>query len=141
MSDSGPHPIELSKHHESRSLVVHWSDGVQQSIKFRKLRDCCPCAHCVDKRTRSAEPQSDLPNAEPEKPKSLQLNVLSANQLKPLDISAMKPVGNYAYNIEFSDGHSSGLYPFAFLRSLGAAEGGFDSAGDDPGINNPRASG
>ena len=122
MSDSVPHPIELSKHQESRSLVVHWSDGVQQSVTFRKLRSSCPCAHCIDKRMRSAEPKADSPDEEPQKQKSLQLNVLSANQLQPLDISAMKPVGNYAYNIEFSDGHSSGIYPFAFLRSLGSAE-------------------
>jgi len=31
----------------------------------------------------------------------------------------MKPVGNYAYGIEFSDGHNTGIYSFETLRSLG----------------------
>ena len=114
-ADAAIHPVELSKHHESRSLVVHWSDGMQQSIKFRKLRDSCPCAHCIDKRMRSDDPQAESSGAESQqKSGSLQLNVLSANQLRPLDISAMKPVGNYAYNIEFSDGHSAGSTLFRF---------------------------
>jgi len=31
----------------------------------------------------------------------------------------MKPLGNYAYVIHFSDGHDSGIYEFSLLRSLG----------------------
>ena len=127
-ADAAIHPVELSKHHESRSLVVHWSDGMQQSIKFRKLRDSCPCAHCIDKRMRSDDSKVESSGVESQqKSGSLQLNVLSANQLRPLDISAMKPVGNYAYNIVFSDGHSAGIYPFPFLRALGAGGEGVES--------------
>jgi DUF971 family protein len=32
----------------------------------------------------------------------------------------MKPVGNYAYSIDFSDGHNTGLYTLEFLRELGS---------------------
>ena len=117
MSDDAIHPVELSKHQETQSLIVCWSDGVQQSIKFRALRDKCPCAHCIDKRIRSDETNSESPTEK----KTMQLNVLSPAQLLPLDIAKMEPVGNYAYNIVFSDGHSSGIYPFAFLRTLGNA--------------------
>jgi DUF971 family protein len=31
----------------------------------------------------------------------------------------MKPIGNYAYGIEFSDGHDTGIYTFEYLRELG----------------------
>ena len=31
----------------------------------------------------------------------------------------MKPVGNYAYCIAFSDGHDTGIYTFEQLRELG----------------------
>ena len=31
----------------------------------------------------------------------------------------MKPVGNYAYSIAFSDGHDTGIFTFEFLRELG----------------------
>jgi DUF971 family protein len=31
----------------------------------------------------------------------------------------MKPIGNYAYAIQFSDGHDTGIYTFELLRRLG----------------------
>jgi len=31
----------------------------------------------------------------------------------------MKPVGNYAYSIAFSDGHDTGIYTLELLRQLG----------------------
>ena len=36
-----------------------------------------------------------------------------------LSIAGMQPVGQYAYSIEFSDGHSSGIYTLEYLRELG----------------------
>jgi DUF971 family protein len=47
------------------------------------------------------------------------LPVLTPQQARPLAIVAMQPVGIYAYGITFSDGHSSGIYTYEFLRSLG----------------------
>ena len=38
---------------------------------------------------------------------------------KAAPIKAMKPVGNYAYGIAFSDGHDTGIYTLEILRSLG----------------------
>ena len=34
--------------------------------------------------------------------------------------AAMKPVGHYAYSIDFSDGHDTGIYTLESLRELGA---------------------
>ena len=44
--------------------------------------------------------------------------------LAPLAIAGMKPVGQYAYSIEFSDGHSSGIYTLEYLRELGGPAAG-----------------
>lgn len=33
----------------------------------------------------------------------------------------MKPIGNYAYGIAFTDGHDSGIYSLELLRHLGDA--------------------
>jgi DUF971 family protein len=30
----------------------------------------------------------------------------------------MSPVGNYAYSIRFSDGHSAGIFPYELLKSI-----------------------
>jgi DUF971 family protein len=34
----------------------------------------------------------------------------------------MKPVGQYAYAISFSDGHETGIYLFDYLHDLGRGE-------------------
>lgn len=73
---------------------------------LRELRDKCPCATCREKR-----------NAPPESP--LQLTIISEAETQPLRITAMKPVGNYAYSIDFSDGHNTGIYTLESLRDLG----------------------
>ncbi len=48
------------------------------------------------------------------------LPVLSAAEMQPLTVSKMEPVGNYAYSIEFSDGHGTGIYTLELLRRVGA---------------------
>ena len=71
----------------------------------RLLRDACPCATC---RERRAEP-----------PAAPLLQVLEPEEIAPLSITGMRPVGQYAYAIEFSDGHASGIYTLDYLRELG----------------------
>jgi DUF971 family protein len=53
------------------------------------------------------------------KPVKLALPTLTVAETKPLTISGMRPVGNYAYKIDFSDGHSSGLFTMELLRAEG----------------------
>jgi DUF971 family protein len=43
---------------------------------------------------------------------------LSVAEAQPLAVQRMRPVGNYAYNIQFSDGHDSGIFSFDLIRSL-----------------------
>ena len=40
-------------------------------------------------------------------------------EARPTTIEHMRPVGNYAYNIGFSDGHDSGIFTFDYLFELG----------------------
>lgn len=47
------------------------------------------------------------------------LPVLSTQEARPLTVEHIVPVGNYAYNISFSDGHDSGLFTFDYLLELG----------------------
>ena len=50
--------------------------------------------------------------------------LLRAEEVAPLTIAGMKPMGQYAYSIEFSDGHSSGIYTLEYLRELGGPAAG-----------------
>ena len=99
-------PTKLSKTEDGK-LVIEWSDGQIREYAARELRDACPCASCREKR---AAP-----------PPSSPFTVLSAAELQPLTLNGMKPVGNYAYSIAFSDGHDTGIYTLEFLRELGKA--------------------
>jgi DUF971 family protein len=85
------------------SLLVDWSDGQRRSYAVQQLRDECPCATCREKRSA---------------PKPL-FPVLKPEEARPLRVLGMKPVGNYAYSIEFSDGHDTGIYTFQRLLELG----------------------
>ncbi|MFK7738504.1 MAG: DUF971 domain-containing protein [Pirellulaceae bacterium] len=89
-------------------LVIEWSDGAKLSYQAAGLRKECPCATCKEKH-----------GAKPE-PASMGLPVLSLQEAQPLSIRSMRPVGNYAYNIAFSDGHDSGIFTFEHLHSLGS---------------------
>lgn len=100
-----PVPVELQRT-DQRELLIRWSDGVEQKIRFALLRKACPCATCREK-----------VSSEPTRSTTL-LPVISAAEAQPLQIIGMNPVGNYAYNIAFSDGHDSGLFTFEYLRSL-----------------------
>ena len=92
---------------ENRSVEITWSDGETLNYPFGLLRNACPCATCREKK-----------RADSSKPKGL-LQVLSAAETVPLAVTQMRPVGNYAYNINFSDGHSSGLFTMDLLREIG----------------------
>ncbi len=83
-------------------LGIRWADGVDTEYEVRALRLACACATCVDE--WSGEPRLD-PASVPE-------------DVRPTEIHR---VGRYAIQIAWSDGHDSGIYPFARLRAL--AEG------------------
>ena len=100
-----PQPTKLELV-ESNRLRITWSDGQVREYLLRELRDKCPCATCREKRNAP-------------RPSPLQLHILSAAEAQPLRITAMKPVGNYAYSIDFSDGHNTGIYTLESLREMG----------------------
>ena len=90
------------------ALAIAWSDGAHHTIRWRILRDACPCATCREDDSQPPAPQELLP-------------VLSTAEAAPLRVEGMHAVGNYAYGIHFSDGHNTGIYTFELLWALGEA--------------------
>ena len=86
-----------------RTIRVRWQDGKESVIPARRLRLDCPCAACIDEWTGA--PLLD-PDRVPE-------------EVRPV---AMEPVGNYAVQIRWSDGHETGLYSWRQLRSFAPGE-------------------
>jgi DUF971 family protein len=100
-----PQPTKLSLTANDK-LLIEWSDGVRREYGFEELRKNCPCATCREKRSQPPEPAALFP-------------VLSAAEARPTRILGMEPVGSYAYSIQFSDGHDTGIYTLELLRELG----------------------
>ncbi len=96
-SDIADRPKEISE--EDGKLKIVWTDGSSSSFPFDFLRNHCPCAVCVDEWTG--------------KRKSLVL--LLPSNFRPMTI---EPVGNYAIQISWSDGHNSGIYSFRSLKEM-----------------------
>jgi len=97
-------PSKISRHGNDQ-IEIEWSDAHKRMYGIRQLRDACPCATCRELRMSP-------------RPTNL-LTILKAEEIAPLLIVGMNPVGRYAYSIEFSDGHSSGIYTLDYLRELG----------------------
>ena len=93
-----PPPQNLTVHAKSRVLELAWPDGAHFSIPFELLRIYSP----------SAEVQGHGPGQE----------VLQTGK-REVEITALAPVGNYAVQPRFSDGHESGIYTWAYLYELG----------------------
>jgi len=87
---------------------IVWTDGHRSHYEFAFLRDECPCATCNDQRHKKATAKVQGPLAS---------SVLPMYQPK-VSARGAKPLGNYALQIEFTDGHSSGIYSYDHLRTI-----------------------
>ena len=87
-----------------RQLAIEWRDGHRSVFDVRALRLACGCASCVDEWSGAGRLD---PAAVPE-------------DVRPARI---EPVGRYAIQIHWSDGHETGIYPFRRLRELDAGAG------------------
>jgi DUF971 family protein len=95
-------PISLRR--DGDRLAIDWSDGFRGVIPLQKLRDACPCATCNEKRLQPPDPLRILSDAE-----------LRAGTPSPV---AMPARGAYAYQIDWNDGHDTGIYTLELLRKL-----------------------
>lgn len=96
-----PTPVELTVHGASRVLDIAFSDGARFRIPFELMRVYSP----------SAEVQGHGPGQD----------VLQTGK-REVEILALEPVGNYAVQPTFSDGHDSGIYTWDYLYFLGSQQ-------------------
>ncbi len=93
-----PWPTEITLHQASRRLDVAFSDGQHYQLPIEYLRVYSP----------SAEVRGHGPGQE---------TLQTGKRL--VGISEIEPVGNYAIQIHFSDGHNTGIYSWDYLKELG----------------------
>lgn len=93
-----PWPTEIRLRKDRRSLGVTYGDGVAHEVSAEMLRVLSP----------SAEVQGHSPE---------QRKTIGGKQT--VEIVSVEPVGNYAVRLVFSDGHSTGIFTWGYLRKLG----------------------
>jgi DUF971 family protein len=86
-------------------LAIRWADGGESFIPLEKLRRCCPCAGCQGE----VDILGNLYKA-PDKPLPPTAFVLTR----------FVPVGGYAIQPFWADGHNSGIYSFEYLQRVAA---------------------
>ncbi len=101
LSAGAPTPTDITVHGQSRVLEVAFSDGARFRIPFELMRVYSP----------SAEVQGHGPGQE-----TLQTGK------RDIELVALDPVGNYAVQPRFSDGHDTGIYSWDYLYFLGSQE-------------------
>ncbi|HKK93519.1 MAG TPA: DUF971 domain-containing protein [Longimicrobiales bacterium] len=98
-------PDEVAPTEDGTRLRIRWKDGAVSTFGPRPLRLRCPCAGCVDEATGER---------------------ILVPEMVPEDVypTAIHWVGRYALQFVWSDGHSTGIYPFEYLRRWADAAGG-----------------
>lgn len=111
MSSAVPDTIPLRLNlKKDKKLEVEWKDGTRSVYPIAQLRAACPCAGCRGEREQRAK--------EPVQTVQSRLRVLSGDHSRPLAVTGAELVGSYAIRLDWSDGHGSGIYSFAYLREL-----------------------
>lgn len=98
MEPKSPRPTEINLHQVSRVLDIAFDDGRAFSLPVEYLRVFSP----------SAEVRGHGPGQE----------VLQTGK-RAVEIRSLDPVGSYAVQPAFSDGHATGIYSWEYLYHLG----------------------
>jgi len=92
--------------HIGNELAIRWEDESESFIPLEKLRRGCPCAGCRGETdilgNLYKSPEKSLPAA-------------------AFDLKRLVPVGGYAIQLFWADGHNSGIFSFDYLRQMAAS--------------------
>ncbi len=101
LQSGAPAPQSITVHSTSRVLEIGFSDGAAFRIPFELMRVYSP----------SAEVQGHGPGQE----------VLQTGK-REVTLTGLEPVGNYAVQPAFSDGHDTGIFSWDYLYFLGSQQ-------------------
>lgn len=87
-------------------LAIRWEDGAENFLPLEKLRRACPCAGC---------------HGEMDVLGNVYKNPSQTLTAPAFELKRWVPVGGYAVQLFWADGHNSGIYAFDYLRRLAAA--------------------
>lgn len=101
-----PRPTRITASRSQRVLRIEWQDGDSCEYPFDGLRAACPCAECRGGHEGMGGPGS---------PDLLEIPLTSKQSA---ELEQIEPVGHYAIQLIWKDGHSFGIYTWEYLRQL-----------------------
>ncbi len=102
MANDLHYPAEIQRNDQGVMRIL-WNDGHESRFPYASLRDACPCATCREERA--------LKQRDP-------FQIVTTGATQVMEPTHLSTVGNYALNIEWSDGHRTGIYPWDMLRAM-----------------------
>lgn len=98
-------PVGFTIHNHQGQFELRWSDGETTRHSLAELRRLCPCATCRTEREKMSA-------------RGPALRVIKEAGPTPAEAQAesVTPVGRYALNFRWNDGHNTGIYSYDFLR-------------------------
>jgi DUF971 family protein len=92
-------PTHIAVSEDLGFLELTMAEGAPVRLAAERLRSACKCAHCTRARIDGVFPE----------------------KFDGIAIVQVSPIGDYAINLAFSDGHARGIYPWPFLLGLNNA--------------------
>ncbi|MFN4275775.1 MAG: gamma-butyrobetaine hydroxylase-like domain-containing protein [Ferrovibrio sp.] len=89
-------PNEVILRNNGSTLELRFADSASIEADAGALRAACRCAWCTKARVEGAFPGG----------------------FSGLSITQIRPIGTYAVNLHFSDGHDRGVFPWSYMRQL-----------------------
>ena len=84
-------------------IALRWQDGVEHYIPMERLRAWSPSAENTGERDLLGN----------------QIGGTDQKHFPGVMVKGWRVVGGYAVQFDFSDGHSTGIYSWEYLRALG----------------------
>ncbi len=102
MDSQAVKPTKVTADRTRRELIISWADGHTSHLPFDGLRVVCPCVMCRGGHAHMGGP-----------PNPCTVRDTVATDLRLEEVQAL---GSYALQLIWSDGHSTGIYTWPFLR-------------------------
>jgi DUF971 family protein len=112
--DQRKKPLAIKIHVSTGTGVdITWADNHVSHYDFAYLREECPCATCNEKRDQEHQQHAGS------KAPAAMISSPALPMFKPkIRAQSATQVGNYAVQINFNDGHNTGIFSYDHLRSI-----------------------
>lgn len=92
------HDVDAIEIDRTSHVTIRFGDGVTARFEVGELRLACPCADCAGKRQRGEPVQASVERGD------------------PIAITTAELAGAFGLNLDWSDGHRTGIYAWSLFR-------------------------